>query len=163
MEFESVRVKLLTVWAQGQGTHQYTPEEDVVAKTILASINTQATESDFVNSILEYSATFNESVPDYIKIEFPRPISYDKEKFNNLKKTQIIKRIKSLSGLKVSIDNSQEMLVNYNVKDGAKTSKNFKRNYLLKVTVHLSHDDLLEAYGLPAHSDQTHENSNQSE
>lgn len=150
--YESVRDNLLNAWAQGQKSESVNNEEDVIAKTILASINTQSTESDFVKSIMEYSATFKDSVPDYIKIEFPRAISYDKDNFNKLNKTAIIKRIKSLSGLKVSIDNSHESLVNYNVKDGFKTSKNYKRNYLLKITVHLSHDDLMVVYADPSTS-----------
>lgn len=144
MEFEFVKTKLLNTWAKGQQYQSHTPEEDSIAKIILASISTQATESDFEASILEHSATYKDEIPDYIKIDFPRPIAYDKEKFNKMNKTSIIKRIKSLSGLKVSISNKEEMLSK--IKNGNLPSKNFKRDYLLRVTVHLSRDDLMTIY-----------------
>lgn len=148
MDFHSIKTRLLATWAVGQDSESCTNDEDAMAKSILSSMNLTVSDSDFQVTLTELSSTFKDVLPDHIKIEFPRPIAVDSDKFSSLRKTAIIKRIKQLSGLKVSIENKDQMLAK--IKNNVPMDpKNYKRKFLLKVIVHFTADDFESLFGPP--------------
>lgn len=137
IEFTGMRDQLLREWFIGQQSESFTPDDDSLARNILLSIKDQLNDDKFKKNLRELSATFSGCPLNYVVIDLHRPISISVDKWNGIRKTAIIKRIKSLSNLRVSIENSDQYL-----KQPQKKGDNFQRLYALKIKIYLTHNEI---------------------